>query len=192
MTHPIAKIKFKNRGTVVVELLPDFAPNTVASIVSLAGSKCFDNYAVERIVPGCWIDCSYSAFGKVEAKYFLDNEAAIQDKRLIKKGMMCVGGYKQTDGSIKIAGGEFYFPMRDCPDLTGKYPIIGNVLEGVEILEEIEKVECYPVRLECMPDTKITTPVEPVIIEKFTIELNSYIPQSVKKMEAKPFPENWL
>lgn len=192
MKKPIAKIEFENRGTVVVELLPDFAPNTVASVIDLAMKGCFDNFAIERIVPGCWIDCSYRAFGKEEAKYFLENEAAIQDSKLINKGMMCVGGYTQEDGSIKIAGGEFYFPMRECQDLTGKYPIIGHILEGIEILEEIAEVECKPVVLECMPDVIITTPLDPVVIETFTVELNDYVLVGPDKKEAKPFPENWL
>lgn len=192
MKHPIAKINFKNRGTVIVELLPDFAPNTVASVIDLAGKGCFDNFPIERIVPGSWIDCSYRAFGKEEAKYFLENEAAIQDNKLINKGMMCVGGYTQEDGHIDIAGGEFYFPMRECQDLVGKYPIIGNVLEGMEILEDIAVVACKPVVLECMPDTIITTPLEPVIIESFTVELNDYSPVAPVKKQAEPFPENWL
>lgn len=189
--NPIAKIKFKNRGTVVVELLPEYAPNTVASIIDLAQKQCFDNFPIERIVQGSWVDCSYTAFKKEEAKYFLENEAHLQGGRLINKGMMCVGGYQHSQGHIDIAGGEFYFPLRECPDLVGKYPIIGTILEGMELVEEISRVETYPVVLPYKPDVIITTPVEPVIIESFTVDVNDYqIVEPIRK-KALPFPENW-
>lgn len=189
--NPIAKIEIENRGTIIVELRPDLAPNTVESFIYLAGLGVFDDYAIQRIVPGSWVDCSYTAFGKEEAKYFLENEAKLQNNTLIKRDMMCVGGYTQEDGSIKIAAGEFYFPLRDCQDLVGKYPIIGNILEGMEIVDAIANVETYPVKLEAMPDTIITTPVTPEIIKKVSVELNAYEPVGVVKQVAEPFPENW-
>lgn len=189
--NPIANIEIENRGTIVVELLPEMAPNTVESFIYLAGLGVFNEYAIQRIVPGSWVDCSYSAFGKEEAKYFVENEAKLQNDTLIKRNMMCVGGYKQEDGSIKIAAGEFYFPLRDCEDLVGKYPIIGSVLEGMEIVDAIAVVETSPVVLEAMPDTIITTPVTPEVIKKVTVELNGFTPVGPVKEPAEPFPENW-
>lgn len=189
--NPIAKIEIENRGTIVVELLPEMAPNTVESFIYLADLGVFDNYAIQRIVPGSWVDCSYTAFGKDEAKYFVENEAKLQNNTLIKRNMMCVGGYKQEDGSIKIAAGEFYFPLRDCEDLVGKYPIIGNVLEGMDIVDAIAIVDTFSVKLEHMPNTIITTPVTPELIKKVSIELNGYEPVGVIKQPADPFPENW-
>lgn len=189
--NPIAKIEIENRGTIVVELLPEMAPNTVESFIYLADLGVFDNYAIQRIVPGSWVDCSYTAFGKDEAKYFVENEAKLQNNTLIKRNMMCVGGYKQEDGSIKIAAGEFYFPLRDCEYLVGKYPIIGNVLEGMDIVDAIAIVDTFSVKLEHMPNTIITTPVTPELIKKVSIELNGYEPVGVIKQPADPFPENW-
>lgn len=189
--NPIAKIEIENRGTIVVELLPEMAPNTVESFIHLAQLGVFNDYAIQRIVPGSWVDCSYTAFGKEEAKYFVENEAKLQDNKLIKREMMCVGGYTQEDGSIKIASGEFYFPLRDCEDLVGKYPIIGNVLEGMDIVDAIAVVETYPVTLEAMPTTIITTPVKPEVIKEVVIDLNGYEPVGVVKEKAEPFPENW-
>lgn len=189
--NPIATITIKDRGDIVVELLPDFAPNTVASFINLAFKGVFNNYAIQRIVPGSWVDCSYSAFGKEDAKYFLENEAKIQNNTLIQRNMMCVGGYTQEDGSISIAGGEFYFPLRDCPDLVGKYPIIGNILSGMDIIDDISKVDTYPVTLKHTPSTIITTPSVDEVITTVEIELNGHMPKPPEKKAALPFPINW-
>lgn len=185
--NPIATFKMKSGATFQVELLPEIAPNTVNSFIYLASSGCYDNYAIQRIVPNSWVDLSYSAFNKEIAKYFIDNEAHIQNNRPIHYGLMCMGGYGEND----IAGGEIYFPLRDCDDLVGHYPVLGQFLNGVEILREIEVVDTYPVVIEEMPTVKINTPIEPIIIESVTVDtFGIEYPEPIKK-EAIPKPPRW-
>ena len=45
---PIATIKIKDYGTVVAELYPDKAPNTVNNFISLANSRIYDTRRMSR------------------------------------------------------------------------------------------------------------------------------------------------
>jgi len=49
---PIATFYMANGSKIVIELLPEAAPNTVASFVSCVQKGALDGHAIERIVPG--------------------------------------------------------------------------------------------------------------------------------------------
>lgn len=61
--NPIATIYMENGNKIVIELLPEAAPNTVNSFIYIASAGLMDHYAIQRIVPGNWVDISYSGFG---------------------------------------------------------------------------------------------------------------------------------
>lgn len=54
--HPIATLHMKNGKKIVIELLPESAPNTVNSFIYVASRGYMDHHAIERIVPAC-SDC---------------------------------------------------------------------------------------------------------------------------------------
>ena len=58
MRHPIATLHMENGADIVIELLPESAPNTVNSFLFAASHGYLDHHAIERIVPGNWVDMS--------------------------------------------------------------------------------------------------------------------------------------
>ena len=72
--NPTATFYMANGKKIVVELLPESAPNTVASFIWCAGHGWLDNHAIQRIVPGSWVDLSYEAFHHKECAYLIPNE----------------------------------------------------------------------------------------------------------------------
>ena len=72
--HPIATLHMANGSKIVVELLPEAAPNTVNSFVYAASRGFMDHHAIQRIVPGNWVDVTYQAFGHKECQYLIPNE----------------------------------------------------------------------------------------------------------------------
>ena len=72
--NPIATLHMANGRNIVIELLPESAPNTVNSFIYTASRGYLDHHAIERIVPGNWVDVSYTAFGKKECRYLIPNE----------------------------------------------------------------------------------------------------------------------
>lgn len=166
MNHPMATITLSNGGVLKLELYPEVAPQAVASFLSLARQGVFDHYPIERIVPGWVVDVSYHAFHDPRACYFIPNDVKSGTYLEATFGTVGLGGY----GAPEIAGGEFFFPLADCPTITGTYPIFGKVLDGLEVLRRLEQTETYPVPFPEEPSVKINTPVRPIFLEHVTIE----------------------
>ena len=129
MTNPKATLHMANGADIVIELLPEAAPNTVNSFIYAASHGYLDHHAIERIVPGNWVDVSYTAFGHKELQYLIPNEFALNpDVTPLDShpGCVCMGGY----GEAGLASCEFFFPLRDCPDHKGTYPVFGKVISN--------------------------------------------------------------
>lgn len=185
MKNPIATIYMANGAKIVIELLPDAAPNTVNSFIHLAKLGVYDGHAIERIVPGSWVDASYRAFHKEEAKYLIPRESELHpeiEPLESHPGCICMGGYKAG-----LAGGEFFFPLRDCPEHKGVYPVFGKVLSGMEEVYRLEKVPTEPV---LGMRITINKPLEPQIIEKVVVETFGVDYPEPVKLDA-PRPGNW-
>ncbi|MCD8337343.1 MAG: peptidylprolyl isomerase [Lachnospiraceae bacterium] len=167
--NPKAILHMENGSKIVIELLPDAAPNTVNSFIFAASNGFLDHHAVERIVPGNWIDMSYTAFGHLECQYLIPNEFQLHPGLSpldSYPGVVAMGGY----GEHGIAGCEFFFPLRACPEHRGIYPVFGTVLEGMDELWRLEKVQTVPVDFP-IPGVEVNRPVEPEIIERVELEL---------------------
>ena len=72
-THPTATLHMTNGSKIVIELLPEAAPNTVNSFIYAASRGFMDHHAIQRIVPGNWVDVTYQAFGHKECQYLIPN-----------------------------------------------------------------------------------------------------------------------
>lgn len=188
MKHPKAIICMNNGSKIQVELFPEKAPNTVNSFIFAVSCGVYDMHAIERIVPGSWIDFSYTAFGKNSAKYLIPYEASLDEnlKPLpVETGCIAMGGY----GELGISGCEIFFPLRKCPELTGKYPVFGKVLEGMEELYRLEKVQTVPIVK--YSGIEIHRPVEPQIIKKVTLELYGQTYPEPIRLEYASLPLSW-
>ena len=167
--NPTATIYMANGAKIVIELLPDAAPNTVNSFIYVAKHGYMDNHAVERIVPGNWVDISYTGFGHRESQYLIPNEFKLHPE--IKPleshpGCVCMGGY----GEAGLSGCEFFFPLRDCPEHKGVYPVFGRVIEGMDEILRLDKVKTREIKFP-IEGVKVNKPVEPQVMEKVVLDL---------------------
>lgn len=187
--NPKATLYMGNGSKIVIELLPEHAPNTVNSFIYAASNGYLDNHVIERIVPGNWIDMSYSAFNHEECHYLLPPEFELNPDVVpldSHPGCVCMGGY----GEAGLASCEFFFPLRDCPDHKGIYPVFGKVLEGMEEIYRLEKVETVPVDFP-IPGVEVNRPVEPQILERVELELYGETYPEPVKVENPELPVTW-
>lgn len=187
--NPKATLYMANGSKVVIELLPEHAPNTVNSFIFAAKNGYLDNHTIERIVPGNWIDMSYTAFGHKECQYLIPNEFQLNPDVVpldSHPGCVCMGGY----GEAGLASCEFFFPLRDCPDHKGIYPVFGKVLEGMEEIWRLEKVETIPVDFP-IEGVEVNEPVEPQVIEKVELELFGVEYPEPVRVENPEIPVCW-
>lgn len=188
--NPKARILLDNGGQIVVELLPEAAPNTVNSFISAARKGIFDHHLIERIVPEDWIDASYTGFRKKEGQYLIPYEHDLHPELEALDsffGCICMGGY----GELGESGCEFFFPLRDCPEHKNIYPVFGYVLEGKEELIRLKNLELEPVYTYPNPSVKVNRPKIPQEIVKVELELyGQEYPEPVKVSPDK-IPECW-
>ena len=178
-----------NGKKVVIELLPESAPNTVNSFIHVASQGLMDNHTIQRIVPGNWVDISYNAFGKKDAQYLIPNEFKLNpeiEPLESHPGVVCMGGY----GAAGLASCEFFFPLRDCPDHKGIYPVFGRVLEGMDEIYRMEKVKTIPVAFP-IEGVEVNEPVEPEIILRVELELYGQTYPEPIKVENPELPPCW-
>ena len=50
--NPVVAMYIEKYGSIVIELYPDYAPNTVNNFISLVQSGFYDNNSFHRLVPG--------------------------------------------------------------------------------------------------------------------------------------------
>lgn len=103
MTNPKATLHMANGADIVIELLPEAAPNTVNSFIYAASHGYLDHHAIERIVPGNWVDVSYTAFGHKELQYLIPNEfARTRMLHLLTPSRLCLHGRIWGSGTGKL------------------------------------------------------------------------------------------
>ncbi len=188
--NPKVTLHMANGARIVMELLPEAAPNTVNSFLYAALGGYMDHHAIERIVPGNWIDVSYTAFGQEACRYLIPNEFELHpeiEPLPSHPGCVCMGGY----GEAGLAGCEFFFPLRDCPEHKGIYPVFGRVLEGMEELRRLERVETVPVTDFPIEGVEVNRPVEPQVIERVETELYGGTYPEPVRVEKPKLPPCW-
>lgn len=158
---PVATITIKDMGEIKAELYPQYAPNTVNNFIALAESGFYDNLTFHRVIKDFMIQGG-DPQGTGEGG---------PDYRI--KGEFKQNGFKQntlshTEGVLSMArtqapdtaGSQFFIVSGKASHLDGKYASFGKVIEGYEIVEEIEKVET----------NNMDSPLTPVVIETIKID----------------------
>ena len=168
--NPTATLYMANQTRIIIELLPESAPNTVASFIYAASHGVFDGHAIERIVPGNWVDISYTGFRKKKGQYLIPFESDLHPEITplnSEVGCVCMGGY----GELGEAGCEFFFPLRPCPEHKGVYPVFGKVISGLEEILRLEHIETRPVEDFPIAGIEVNTPVQPEVIDHVELDL---------------------
>jgi peptidyl-prolyl cis-trans isomerase B (cyclophilin B) len=188
MKNPIATITMENGAEIVVELMPELAPNTVNSFIYLAGRGAFDNYKIARVEPDFVVDVSTNAYDREVCRYLIENEAGKigAEKRLPPElGVIGMGGYENG-----IAGGEFFFPLKHVPRLDGNYPMFGKIIKGVQ---EIIRIGSGPVEEFAFnpPGMVLHKPVNREVISTVKVETFGVSYPEPVRLDTE-LPAHWL
>ena len=129
-------------GTMRIQTEPDWAPNHVRRFLMLVQTGWYNNVAFHRIVKEFVVQ---GGMGDQRA-----NGAAHSADRWVRplKGEFRED-VKHTRGIVSMARADepnsatssFFLMLADAPHLDGKYTAFGRVVEGVEVLEALEKEE---------------------------------------------------
>lgn len=141
-----------DKGEVLIRLIYDTVPVTVANFVSLAEGNnpyvsppykdkpFFDGLTFHRVVPG-YVVQSGAPGGRPSgnAGYKFEDEIPHnKDGKLLlkhdKPGVVSMANSgKDTNGS------QFFITLRDAPNLDGVHSVFGQVIEGQKVVDSIKK-----------------------------------------------------
>ena len=137
MNNPIVKIELESGAEILAELYPDVAPNTVHNFIDLIQDGFYDGLIFHRVIPGFMIQggCpqgagfgnpGYSIRGEFSANGF-DNDLQHD------AGVLSMARSAHPDS----AGSQFFIMHEAAPHLDGQYAGFGQVIEGMDVVDEI-------------------------------------------------------
>ena len=140
----MVEMEIQDFGTVKLELYPDIAPITVANFVKLAGEGFYDGLTFHRIYPGFMIQGG-GLTADMEQKPTqapIKNEAANGGSN--KRGTIAMARTGVIDSAtcqffINTVDNDFLDHQDNSPRGFG-YCVFGHVVEGMDVVDKIEKV----------------------------------------------------
>lgn len=141
--NPIVTMNIKDYGTIKIELYPKYAPNTVANFVNLVEEGFYNGNTFHRLVPGFVLqggdpegngtgDPGYSIKGEFRENGYTKNTLKH------KAGIISMARSASPDS----AGSQFFIVLADTQmisaSLDNKYAAFGKVIEGMDVIKNIE------------------------------------------------------
>ena len=196
VTNPVATMEVENFGTVKIELYPDLAPETVANFITLANRGFYDGLTFHRVVKDFMIqggdpegtgqgsakisdlkddgeDTAYSIKGEFVANGV--NNTLKFEEGVIGMARNDYTSYSSTltEESYNSGSSQFFIMTADNTSLNGYYTAFGKVIEGMDVIHNIENVEVKAADdSEQTGNTEVSTPVNLVTITSIKVETN--------------------
>jgi peptidylprolyl isomerase len=133
-------------GSVVIDLLPDTAPQHVAQITALAKEGAYDNVVFHRVIDGFMAQTGDVQNGKAGGDLSMagtggsslpDIPAEFSNDLSFQRGV--VGMARAQDPNS--ANSQFFIVFGDASFLDGQYTIVGNVVSGMDVVDAIQRGE---------------------------------------------------
>ena len=120
------------KGEIVIQLFADEAPLAVNSFVFLARQGWFDGITFHQVLPGEIAqtgDPSGTGYGGPGYAFRNEINADLNFDRAGMVGMSNAG----SDSN----GSQFFITLASQPDLDGKYTVFGQVVQGLDVVQEL-------------------------------------------------------
>ena len=135
MTEALIETNF---GNIKIKLLPEIAPETVRSFITLTKSSFYDGTLFHRVIPKFMIqggdpntkESNKSVWGQGGPGYNLKAEF---NSRSHLRGIVSMARSTDPDS----AGSQFFIVTSDSTFLDRQYTVFAEVVEGLEIADKI-------------------------------------------------------
>lgn len=147
-----------NLGTITLRLYADKTPKTVENFVGLAEKGYYEGVVFHRIIPQFMMqggDPTGTGMGgrSIWGEPFEDE--IVEDLVFDRRGQVAM-----ANAGPGTNGSQFFITFAPTSWLTGKHTIFGEVIDGEEVLDAIEKAPIGP----------RDKPIDDIVMQKVTIE----------------------
>lgn len=139
------------KGRVVIALFPDLAPGHVARIKELSREGAYDGVVFHRVIEDFMAQTGDVQFGKQGSDSFNPGRAGMggSQKPDLKAEFSATPHVRGTCSMARSqnpnsANSQFFICFTDAPWLNKQYSVWGQVIEGMDVIDQIKKGE--PVR----------------------------------------------
>lgn len=168
---PLVTMTMEDGGEIEIELYPNKASNTVNNFIALIEDDFYDGLIFHRVIPDFMIqggdpegtgmgDPGYSIKGEFSSNDF-DNDLKHEP------GILSMARSQDPDS----AGSQFFIVTGDGSHLDGDYAAFGKVIDGMDVVEDIEAEET----------DNNDKPKTDQIIESMSVDLNGYQAEEPEK-----------
>ncbi|HXT78577.1 MAG TPA: peptidylprolyl isomerase [Acetobacteraceae bacterium] len=123
------------QGRVVIELLPDIAPHHVERIKTLARKGFYDGTPFHRVIEGFMAQGGDPTGTGTGGSDLPNLKAEFTNKRHFLRGTCGMARSSSPDS----ANSQFFIMFAPAPHLDGQYTIWGQVVEGMQFVDEIKR-----------------------------------------------------
>lgn len=157
MENQYVQIELEKGGNIVIELLPEYAPKTVAFFLELVNDKYYNGLTFHRAVKNFMIQGGspngdgIGGSGRTVKGEFSSN--GFENNLSHTRGVVSMARTSVNDS----ASGQFFIMHGDADYLDGNYAAFGRVVEGMEYVDEIAE---SPVSGETLIDKPVIKTVK--------------------------------
>ena len=184
LQRPVVSMEIENYGTIKIELYPDAAPNTVKNFIKLINEGYYNGLTFHRVEESLIQGGDIAGDGTGSTEYAINGEFSENgyDNTLkFERGTVGLARqdytyYSSLNPNLVEEGynsgyAQFFIMAKDENSFNGYYTAFGKVIEGMEIVDEITKLETEVETDEETGETNETTkPVNPPVISNITVE----------------------
>ncbi|WP_411836816.1 peptidylprolyl isomerase [Paracoccus sp. ME4] len=143
MVIEVADAEGTSKGTIVLDLREDLAPNHVTRLVELTNQGAYDGVVFHRVIDGFMAQTGDVENGRQDGDTAMagmggsdlpDLEAEFSDATFDRG---TVGMARAMDPNS--ANSQFFIDLAPAPFLDGEYTVVGQLIEGWEVLDAIKK-----------------------------------------------------
>ncbi len=138
--NPIVTFEMKDGDVFYVELYPDVAPNTVNNFISLVKKGFYNGLCFHRVIEGFMIQGGDpKGNGTGGPGYTIRGEFSkngFKNDLKHKRGVISMARSMMPNS----AGSQFFIMHADAPHLDGQYAAFGQVIDGMDVIDKIAKV----------------------------------------------------
>ncbi|MDR1484955.1 MAG: peptidylprolyl isomerase [Planctomycetaceae bacterium] len=123
-----------SKGKIVIELFENEAPNSVANFISLVEKKFYSGSKFHRVLPCFMAQGGDNAQGG--PGYKIDDECRKPEARKHFRGSLSM-----ANAGPNTNDSQFFLTFVKTHHLDGRHTVFGRVVEGIEVLAEIQRID---------------------------------------------------
>ena len=164
-SNPLVTMVVAGKGTIVIELFPDVAPNSVNNMIALIQDGFYDGLIFHRVIQGFMIQGGWGDLKGKQASCTIAgefNSNGFTNDLIHERGVISMARTNVRDSATS----QFFLMHAKSPWLDGEYAAFGGMVSGFDVLDAVATTATGAQ----------DAPLTEVVIESVRVDLRGYTP----------------